>query len=1238
MSRANKITLFSNRSISNAIVDGSFFAPKGEKLNVEENVGALKNYIDDIQNGISKQEAYNVHIKNGHKSLKAYLNDVGDDLPVLEDFKNQQEAANAQMRFTGPAGKIAGIGISALSAAASSLVTMGIGLAVNLIVQGITSLMNAEQEAIDKANELTQAYKDNTKAIQDSIGSIAGARNEFEQLAMGVDEQGSNLSLTAEQYKRYKEIVDEIAEACPELVKGYTAEGQAILDKNGAIEQAIALLEQQKELEKDQYINSTEVQSGKLSEVNQAKGNLKNAINDLNKTYRLDIIQTSTGIDATVYDSIGINQAKLEQGDIDEAQKLVSKQQELTELLKERHDLSESDLGMMKQQLVEIQMQISSVESLNTELENYYSMWAADDSNAYWYNQIDPSMLQSFHDVIGNIVRDTNISDKKQAIIDLANSMDEVKAKLPTESFAAFNKALREGSLDQDVYEDLLESLGNIGDASPEFASSIEVMTDSLNRLRTATILNREELISLPEVIRSASEEYSLLNSAISTVSSGQSLSVDTITSLLEAYPELEKNLIKASNGYTIEATALENLRNTKIAEEKTTIETNLAKTQSVLDHYGVALSATNGEIEAIVQKITVKKRELLSEYNLYSSGSGSSQTAFYQKDAPNLQQYSKAINELNQALIEIQNNRKKLLALEISGSSGGNSGISGTTAGIQEQNTALKENLALLEHQKAMGAYDNDQARYIDGLTYAYNNLAKTQEERWSLEEKIHSARTSWEEEQKRAAEERQKAEEAEAERKKKELEDYLSSLEKAKSAVEELVDLRIKLIEKEKEAEKEALEAAKEAEEKKLDAINETIDARRKALRQMKEERDGAEELAERQKAIHNLQRELTALSADDSASATVRKLELEEQLAEKQKELADYQYEQNIAKQEEALDREAELAQQEYDQRAEKYDEQIAAIEEFLSKQGLLFQAALSDINSMNDEMYQQMIAYNKEYGDSLDSSIKKIWDEASAAMAAYKGELESVGDAYERIAGLVAENSRNEYSPEPGASAPSQGTSAPGSAAPAQPPQGNTAGGYPKSGTLSVARGSWVIRAGTNTGTAAVGYVSGGETYGYSDVYIDPSDGSVWRLISKNGRTGWIGPKAVAGYALGGVDSTGGYKLLHGAPSAVETIFNAAQGKRLYDLVASPSELSRSVAANLARSIAGFPQSAGSAQAPVVINQGDVVINGNAEDEAIRRLQQLQRETVEKTVRQINQVRYKKGYSLNAKTLV
>lgn len=1235
--------------ISNAIVDGSFFAPKGEKLNVEENVGALKNYIKDLEKGVPKQEAYNKNIENAHKSLKAYLNDVGDDLPVLEDFKNQQKAMNAQMRFTGPAGKIAGIGLSALSAAASSLVSMGIGLVLNLIVQGISNLMNAEQEAIDKANELTQAYKDNTQAIEDNVKSLSGAQSEFEQLAMGVDEQGSNLSLTTEQYERYQEIVKEIAETCPELVKGYTAEGQAIIDKNGAIEQAIALLEKQKELEKDQYIYDPDFASGKIAEIEQAKNQLSEPTISMMNSLRKDNQQLLPREYDSFMEGFGINYSKLISGNTEEVRKLLSMKDEFIEGLRTQYNMSEQELILTRQQLSQMELKVGKVEQLNAELSNYYKLWAADDSNAPWMQQIDPEYLDEFYAAIDQISADSSITDKTTAIKDMADGFGELTERMPLSEFEQLIELYRTGVYDDNVFAILSRSmtttLEQMKEQFPEMSAFIDELIEELQNVEQAA--PAEPLSAFAQTLSNVKTEYQALDSVIEKAKNQQALSGDEIDALLAKYPELSDSLIQVGNGYGFEVSALESLQEAAINAANAQIQAELDSAEQALKNSGVRINAIGDEISAINQLITAKINEKIADFksknNIYTDPSSGRSYIEQAEGYDELMAQISGMREQERVIIAARNQLDQILARRSSGggSSGGSSGISNTTAAIKEQNTALKNHLALLEHQKAMGVYDGNQAKYIDDLTYAYNNLAKTQDERWSLEEKIYSARKSWEEEQKRAAEERRKAEEEEAERKKKELEDYLSSLEKAKSAVEELVDLRIKLIEKEKEAEKEALEAAKEAEEKKLDAINETIDARRKALRQLKDEKDSEEELAERQKAIQRLQRELTALSADDSAAATARRLELEEELAEKQKELADYQYEQNIAKQEEALDREAELAQQEYDQKAAKYDEQIAAIEEFLSKQGLLFQTALNDINNMNDEMYQQMIAYNKEYGDSLDSSVKKIWEEASAAMAAYKGELESVGDAYERISGLIAENNRNEYSPAPGSSATSQGSQSSGGSPAAQPPAAppsNTVGGYPRTGTLSVARGSWVIRAGTNTGTAAVGYVFGGESHSYSDVYIDPADGSVWRLISKNGRTGWIGPKAVASYALGGVDATGGYKLLHGAPGAVETIFNAAQGKRLYDLVASPSELSRSVAANLAASLAGFSREISPAQAPLVINQGDVVINGNAEDEAIRRLQQLQRDTIDKTVRQINQTRYKRGYSLNAKTLL
>ena len=51
-----------------------------------------------------------------------------------------------------------------------------------------------------------------------------------------------------------------------------------------------------------------------------------------------------------------------------------------------------------------------------------------------------------------------------------------------------------------------------------------------------------------------------------------------------------------------------------------------------------------------------------------------------------------------------------------------------------------------------------------------------------------------------------------------------------------------------------------------------------------------------------------------------------------------------------------------------------------------------------------------------------------------------------------------------------------------------------------------------------------------------------------------------------YANGGIDKTGGLNLLHGSPSHVETIFNAEDGRKLFELIHGTDNLSHEVAKN------------------------------------------------------------------------
>lgn len=64
---------------------------------------------------------------------------------------------------------------------------------------------------------------------------------------------------------------------------------------------------------------------------------------------------------------------------------------------------------------------------------------------------------------------------------------------------------------------------------------------------------------------------------------------------------------------------------------------------------------------------------------------------------------------------------------------------------------------------------------------------------------------------------------------------------------------------------------------------------------------------------------------------------------------------------------------------------------------------------------------------------------------------------------------------------------------------------------------------------------------------------------------------IAGEKLTGYATGGVnDETGIYKL-HGNENAVETIFNAADGKKLFDFINKTPDIAATFARNLTQSI-------------------------------------------------------------------
>lgn len=170
------------------------------------------------------------------------------------------------------AAKVAGIGFGqamtnafaqATAGATAFQVSLGvIGIAmaaISAVVGVVTAAYNhfhkSNEELIQDAEDLKTAYNDAFSEISGNLSTLRGLEDEFYELSRGVDDYGNNISLTADEYERYRDIVGTIVGISPELISGYDEEGNAIANKNGLLERSIKLMEEEQRLKMQEYVS-----------------------------------------------------------------------------------------------------------------------------------------------------------------------------------------------------------------------------------------------------------------------------------------------------------------------------------------------------------------------------------------------------------------------------------------------------------------------------------------------------------------------------------------------------------------------------------------------------------------------------------------------------------------------------------------------------------------------------------------------------------------------------------------------------------------------------------------------------------------------------------------------------------------------------------------------------------------------------------------------------------------------
>lgn len=215
-------------------------------------------------------KAFNVAASQGVDAMAEFQ--ANCSRPEFAAFLSRQRESNTQIvggidayrRFTAESNaaasaqrslRIATVASTIATTALNAAISFGVGLLLQAAVTGISNLVNARSNAIQKANDILDQYNSKVQETSDTEMSLSADYEDYERLASGIGRNGENLSLTTSEFERYNEIANKIAETFPEMVAGYTAQGDAIIKNKGDVSALADAFERLKSAQNNELIN-----------------------------------------------------------------------------------------------------------------------------------------------------------------------------------------------------------------------------------------------------------------------------------------------------------------------------------------------------------------------------------------------------------------------------------------------------------------------------------------------------------------------------------------------------------------------------------------------------------------------------------------------------------------------------------------------------------------------------------------------------------------------------------------------------------------------------------------------------------------------------------------------------------------------------------------------------------------------------------------------------------------------
>ena len=911
-----------------------------------------------------------------------------------------------------------------VSAGAATVASKGF-IAANaplLVIAATLGLIAATWGAIsreaDKNKKLIETTKQNIESLTAEKQGIKELTTEYKALK----EKQDALTATADEKIRLLEIQKELAQQYGVSATGIDSEGKAYTDsielinqRTQALERELAaeraLLESTVKAKDDSDIKNLEKALKKKEDIQKRLFEVQKQIDEFEANiasgsaferkrdvgggnYITEIIAPDNAGEyarvAKQYETELNNQKNAIQGSFDDINATIS------DLTADRKQLLKDDATTI----------INQLEQNGTKVSDSARLFASEFANALGGQTID---INTQRDELKKFLDKLNSSDFNE----LAEKYSKVKADGNTSEIDKTSKELISLAYRLASVKDEVTGIVSVREDLKGVLLSIESAFGDSSAIAKASsgVFNlTDALSSLNATVSSTITDLKPLNQAIDDVRKGQALSVETILDLMDKYG-LSADLIKeTADGYTIEESALENLRSTKVKTAIDSIEAERKHALAVKDQVQSRLTNYGIEIEQV--KNLAKAKEALARGFADSITVGSSDSGIrkglYNDAYKELSAYEKAVSD-----IEKFEQEAKLMTSLLNNNSYGVSSSSKSSS--SKTNKELDDSLKLLEHKKKMSK------ETVEGIKSEITELkridslyAKTNEERMDMDERIYEAEQRLNSLKVSNAEETYSKEESLIQHWAKmgvytiqqQIDMYSKLYSIKQMTTEEQWSLDEQMFGLYQDALDEQQKAIKDAYDDRIDLIEEEAKAKKEAQQDIIKGIEEELELLDRKEDEYNYDEEMQKLE-DELAYWSVRTSEeARQKVADLNKEIAEKEHDHEIDLQKQGLEDKKDVANDEIDaiekaakEEKEKWEKSYKLIEEAFDEHSTDIIAAAA---TMSKEAYKQWL---DNYVTPLQNALKNGTPEDIKGITSDMSTSESKSQIYQNAKAIL-----------------------------------------------------------------------------------------------------------------------------------------------------------------------------------------------------------------------------------------